>query len=165
MYNVISQYRHNGTKRDDIWEYIHKIVCVFPYTRMTYGFVRIYFVFIFLRRQGYRMITFDRQAGPFQNFGRSQVMVIGRRVSSSDPRDPRVGSWAAPKSPPPPNFCLCVSEPQDIFEKNKIAPPPRPFFLRFRTQGTFFLVNQNVSPSPLSSPLRPRPALRTLVQY
>ena len=34
------------------------------------------------------MITFDRQAEPFQNFGRSRVMVIGRSVSFSDPPPP-----------------------------------------------------------------------------
>ena len=30
------------------------------------------FLFIFIRRQGFWMIIFDRQAGPFQNFNRSQ---------------------------------------------------------------------------------------------
>ena len=35
--------------------------------------------FLFFRRQGFRMIIFDRQAGPFQNFNRSHVMVIGRK--------------------------------------------------------------------------------------
>ena len=44
---------------------------------MPYGFVRIFFLFIlfffFFRRQGFRMITFDRQAGPLQNFNRSHM--------------------------------------------------------------------------------------------
>ena len=49
---------------------------------MPYGFVRILFFscFLFFRRQDFRMITFDRQTGPFLNFCRSQVMVIGRSV-------------------------------------------------------------------------------------
>ena len=79
----------------------------------------IFFIFLFFRRQGFQMITFDRQAGPLQNFNRSHVMVIGRSVSFSDPR---VGAWGAPstpKSPPPPPknklFFACVSEPQEHF--------------------------------------------------
>ena len=53
-----------------------------PFIRMPYGLVRIYFIlfyflfFLFFRHQGFRMITFDRQAGPLQNFNRSHVMVI-----------------------------------------------------------------------------------------
>ena len=47
--------------------------------------------FFFFRRQGFRMITFDRQAGPLQNLNRSQVMVIGRSVSFSDPGRPPIG--------------------------------------------------------------------------
>ena len=58
-----------------------------------------FILFVFFRRQGFRMIIFDRQAGPFQNFNRSQVMVIGRSVSFSTPRDPRVGAWGAPNTP------------------------------------------------------------------
>ena len=56
---------------------------------MPYGFVRIvYFNFIFscflfFRRQGFRLITFDRQGGPLQNFCRSRVMVKGGSVSFS----------------------------------------------------------------------------------
>ena len=41
------------------------------------------------------MITFDRQAGPLQNFNRSYVMVIGRSVSFSDLARPR----GAPQNP------------------------------------------------------------------
>ena len=50
-----------------------------------YVFISIYnfSCFLFFRCQGFRMITFDCQAGPFQNFSRSQVMVIGRSVSFS----------------------------------------------------------------------------------
>ena len=90
---------------------------------MPYGFVRIFFFFFFLffffffsfffffffflffRRQGFRMITFDRQAGPLQNFNRSHIMVIGRSVSFSDPARPPgggVGRPKHPKIPPPP---------------------------------------------------------------
>ena len=68
-------------------------------------FFFFFFFFLFFRRQGFRMITFDRQAGPLQNFNRSHIMVIGRSVSFSDPARPRVGAWGAPntpKSPPPP---------------------------------------------------------------
>ena len=36
------------------------------------------------------MITFDRQAGPFQNFSRPRVMVIGRSVSFSPPTYPKL---------------------------------------------------------------------------
>ena len=74
---------------------------------MPYGFVRIFFFFFFLffRRQGFRMITFDRQAGPLQNFNRSHIMVIGRSVLFSDPARPPgggVGRPKHPKIPPPP---------------------------------------------------------------
>ena len=83
---------------------------------MPYGFVRIYF----FRRQGFRMITFDRQAGPLQNLNRSQVMVIGRSVSFSDPARPPGGGVGHTKHP-------------------KIRPPPRKkkLCMRFRTPGTF----------------------------
>ena len=71
-----------------------------------YGFVRIFFsFFFFFCRQGFRMITFDRQAGPLQNLNRSQVMVIGRSVSFSDPVRPPGGGVGRPKHPkvrPPP---------------------------------------------------------------
>ena len=83
---------------------------------MPYGFVRIFFIyffyffiFLFFRRQGFRMITFDRQAGPLQNFNRSHIMVIGRSVLFSDPARPPGGGVAGgvgrpkhPKIPPPP---------------------------------------------------------------
>ena len=51
------------------------------------------------------MITFDRQAGPLQNFNRSHIMVIGRSVLFSDPARPPgvgVGRPKHPKIPPPP---------------------------------------------------------------
>ena len=125
---------------------------------MPYGFVRIFLFFIlFFRRQGFRMIIFDRQAGPLQNFNRSHVMVIGRSVSCSDPRDPRVGAWGTPntpKSPPPPPEKKCVhvhvgllnklslSEPQEHFRKKylvgkinleicRLPPPPQTNFCLF----------------------------------
>ena len=109
------------------------------------------FYFLFFRRQGFRMITFDRQAGPLQNFNRSHVMVIGRSVSFSDPR---VGAWGAPNTPisppfeknilvgkknleifrlppPPPKKVFCVLRPQEHFLAKKkfqlkIPPPPPP---------------------------------------
>ena len=67
-------------------------------------FLFIYFYFFFFRRQGFRMITFDRQAGPLQNFNRSHVMVIGRSVLFSDPARPPGGGVGRPKHPkiPPP---------------------------------------------------------------
>ena len=87
---------------------------------MPYGFVRLFFLFFiyfffvfFFRRQGFRMITFDRQAGPLQNLNRSHVMVIGRSVSFSDPARPPGGGVGRPKHP-------------------KIPPPPRKI-----TPGTF----------------------------
>ena len=109
--------------------------------------------FFFFRRQGFRMITFDRQAGPLQNFNRSHVMVIGRSVLFSDPARPPgggVGRPKHPKIPPPPrkiNFCLhAFQNPRNIFEKKKLVgktPPPPNFFLFFfcvlRPQELFFL--------------------------
>ena len=64
-----------------------------------------FFFFLFFRRQGFRMITFDRQVGPLQNFNRSHIMVIGRSVLFSDPARPPgggVGRPKHPKIPPPP---------------------------------------------------------------
>ena len=70
---------------------------------------------LLFRRQGFRMITFDRQAGPFQNISRIRVMVIGRSVSFSDPSRPPgggVGCTKHPKiPPPPPNVCVRFSTP------------------------------------------------------
>ena len=122
---------------------------------MAYGFVRIfilfilfYFYFFFFRRQGFRMITFDRQAGPLQNFNRSHIMVIGRSVLFSDPaRCPK-----HPKIPPPKIFLFCMRfrTPGTFLEKKfsrekKLGtfPPPPPkknvlFFLRFNTPGRCF---------------------------
>ena len=75
---------------------------------MPYDFVRIfYFFFVFFLRQVFRLIIFYRQAGPFQNFNRSQVMVIGISVSFSDPVRPPGGGVGRPKHPkiPPPQKC------------------------------------------------------------
>ena len=108
-------------------KYLHHIV---RHSRLPAGnalwfcqnFFFFFLFFFFFRRQGFRMITFDRQAGPLQNFNRSHVMVIGRSVSFSDPARPPgggVGRPKHPKIPPPPrkiNFCCaCVSEPQEHF--------------------------------------------------
>ena len=69
------------------------------------------------------MITFDRQAGPLQNFNRSHVMVIGRSVSFSDPARPPGGGVGRPKHPKIP--------------QNPPPPPKKNFCMRFRTPGTF----------------------------
>ena len=53
------------------------------------------------------MITFDRQAGPLQNLNQSHVMAIGR------------------------------SEKKILVGKKTRPPPPKIFFLRFTTPGTF----------------------------
>ena len=121
-------------------------------------FFFFFFFFLFFRRQGFRMITFDRQAGPLQNFNRSHIMVIGRSVSFSDPARPPGGGVGRPKHPkiPPPrkiNFCLhAFQNPRNIFGKkifsrgkklrNFSPPPPQKkknifIFLRFKTPGTF----------------------------
>ena len=108
-----------------------------------------FFKKFFFRRQGFRMITFDRQAGPLQNLNRSQVMVIGRSVSFSNPARPPGGGVGRPKHPKirppkkkfvhafqnprnPPNF-FCVLRPQeDVFAKQNFSvtknfhPPPPP---------------------------------------
>ena len=110
---------------------------------MPYGFVRFIFYFLFFRRQGFRMITFDRQAGPFQNFSRSQVMVIGRSVSFSDPARPPGGECGAPNTPksPPPQIVCAFQNPRNIF-------------WRIKTPGTFVLrrkkisINKNFQPPP-----------------
>ena len=117
-------------------------------------FIFIYF-FLFFRRQGFRMIIFDRQVGPLQNFNRSHVMVIGRSVLFSDPA--RGAPQTAQNSAPP----------------KKIFASPQIFFsLRFKTTGRCFCekkkaVTINFQPPPphhrpTPTPPRPRPALRTL---
>ena len=114
--------------------------------RMPYGFVRIYFIlfYFFFRRQGFRITTFDRQAGPLQNFNRSHVMVIGRSVSFSTCATPGWGRGAPQTSQtnPPPIFLAFYD--------------PRKMFLRKKN-----LVTKNFHRHPRSTP-RPRPALRTL---
>ena len=99
---------------------------------MPYGIVKIFifFYFFLFRRQGFRMITFDRQAGPLQNFNRSHVMAIGRSVSFSDPARPPgggVGRPKHPKIPPLKFFCLhAFQNPRNIFSvKNSTSPPPQ----------------------------------------
>ena len=131
---------------------------------MPYGFVRILFLFfLFFRRQGFRMITFDRQAGPLHNFNRSHIMVIGRSVSFSDPARPPGGAWGAPntpKSPPPPKnkFCLhAFQKPRNIFEKKYlVGKRPQEHFLA----NFFFSVKNSILPPP-PPPACPRPVLRT----
>ena len=123
------------------------------------------FFFLFFRRQGFRMITFDRQAGPLQNFNRSHIMVIGRSVSFSDPARPPgggVGRPKHPKIPPPPKnkfLFACVSEPQEHFWKKNLvgkifffAPPPPNFFCVLGPQEHFlaehFFSVKNSTPPP-----------------
>ena len=69
------------------------------------------------------MITFDRQAGPLQNLNQSQVMVIGRSVSFSDPARPPGGGVGHPKHPkirpPPPMHAF--QNPRKIFEKKLVG--------------------------------------------
>ena len=140
---------------------------------MPYGlsefFFFFFFFFLFFRCQGFRMITFDRQAGPLQNFNRSHVMAIGRSVSFSDPARPPgggVGRPKHPKIPPPPKnkfLFACVSEPQEHFWKKKNyfyfvgVLRPQEHFLA----DIFFSVKNSTSPPP-PPPARPRPVLRTL---
>ena len=129
-------------------------------------FFFFFLFFFFFRRQGFRMITFDRQAGPLQNFNRSHVMVIGRSVLFSDPARPPGGGVGRPKHPkipppPPKNKFLfaCVSEPQEHFSRGKklrnFSPPPPPpnFFGVLRPQEHFlakkkFSVKNSTSPPP-----------------
>ena len=79
----------------------------------------------FFRRQGFRMITLERQGGSFRNIRRSWVMVKGRRLSFSDPAQPPNKAWCTPKHPqksPPPKIVVlfCVSGPQEHFSKKNI---------------------------------------------
>ena len=118
------------------------------------------FIFLFFRRQGFRMITFDRQAGPLQNFNRSHVMVIGRSVSFSDPVRPPGGGVGRPKHPkiPPPKKkkIACVSEPQEHFWKQILVgnPPPPHFFGVLRPRKMFLRkknsVTKNFHPNTLT---------------
>ena len=90
---------------------------------MPYGFVKLFLFFFILPPPRFP------DAGPFQNFNRSQVMVIGRIVSFSDPARPPgggVGRPKHPKTPPPPpkkkkRICVCVSEPQEHFWKKNLV--------------------------------------------
>ena len=85
--------------------------------------------FLFFRRQGFRMITFDRQVGPLQNFNRSHVMVIGRSVSFSDPARPTGGGVGRLKHPKIPG----------TFLKKKLY--GKKLLLRFKTPGRCFCEN------------------------
>ena len=82
----------------------------------------------FFRRQGFRMIIFDRQAGPLQNCNRSHVMVIGRSVSFSDPARPPgggVGRPEHPKIPPPSEKILVGKKTLKKFQLLKTSNPPQ----------------------------------------
>ena len=117
---------------------------------MPYGFVRIFFFFffffLFFRRQGFRMITFDRQAGPLQNFNRSHIMVIGRSVSFSDPARPPGGGVGRPKHPPPPENFFAPPPPQKknyIFYFLGVLRPQEHFLAK-----NIFSVKNSTSPPP-----------------
>ena len=98
------------------------------------------------------MITFDRQAGPLQNFNRSHIMVIGRSVSFSDPARPPgggVGRPKHPKIPPPPPRKINFQNPRNIFEKKKFSREkkllgPQEHFLAEH----FFSVKNSTPPPP-----------------
>ena len=118
-------------------------------------FFFFFFFFLFFRRQGFRMITFDRQAGPLQNFNRSHIMVIGRSVLFSDPARPPgggVGRPKHPKIPPPPrkiNFCLHAFQNPPPQKKKFIfyflgVLRPQEYFLA----EIFFSVKNSTSPPP-----------------
>ena len=102
--------------------------------------------FLFFRRQGFRMIIFDRQAGPLQNFNRSHVMVIGRSVSFSDPARPPDGGVGPPKHP---TILHAFQNPRNIFETKKIVgktpPPPPIFFCVLRPQEDVFAKKKSVT--------------------
>ena len=84
------------------------------------------------------MITFDRQAGPLQNFNRSHVMVIGRSVSFSDPARPPgggVGRPKHPKIPPPKKINLhAFQNPMNIFEKKNLVGKKEDVFAKKKIQ-------------------------------
>ena len=90
------------------------------------------------------MITFDRQAGPLQNFNRSHVMVIGRSVSFSDPARPPGGGVGRPKHPkiPPSEKKLVGKKTYTFFAS---PPPPK----------KNISVTKNFHPPP--PPTHPRP--------
>ena len=111
-----------------------RILLFFSFFFFSFFFFSFLFVFFF-RRQGFRMITFDRQGGPLQNLNRSQVMVIGRSVSFSDPARPPGGGEGRPKHPkirpPQTKIVHAIQNPRNIFEKKnlvgtKFSPPPPP---------------------------------------
>ena len=143
-----------------VWYYMFYVVTIIRHSRLPAGnalwfcqnfLFFFFFFFLFFRRQGFRMITFDRQAGPLQNFNRSHIMVIGRSVLFSDPARPPGGGVGRPKHPkiphpPPKNKFLfaCVSEPQEHFWIFY-------FFLRFKTPWTFlseFFFQLKIPPPP-----------------
>ena len=154
--------------------------CVIRHSRLPAGnalwvcqnfFFFFFFFFLFFRRQGFRMITFDRQAGPLQNFNRSHIMVIGRSVLFSDPARPPGGGVGRPKHPkiPPPRTFL--KKKILVGKKNsEIFRPPPPskkknifYFLGvLRPQEhflaeIFFSVKNSTSPPPPTCTLPPSP--------
>ena len=85
--------------------------------------------FLFFRRQGFRMMTFDR-AGPFQNFNRSQVMHGHRKkcIVFRPARPPGEGAPNTPKSPPPPNVCVRFRTPGTFLKKNIVGKQKNHFY-------------------------------------
>ena len=133
-------------------------------------FLSFIIYFLFFRRQGFRMITFDRQAGPLQNFNRSHVMVIGRSVSFSDPVQPPGGGVGRPKHPKiPPQIFVCMRfRTPGTFLKNKLVGiffgvlrPPRTFL-----SGIFFQLKIPPPPptcTPPPSPQNTHPNPRAII--
>ena len=126
-------------------------------------FCQNFLFFFFFCRQGFRMITFDRQAGPLQNLNRSQV--IGRSVLLSDPAQPAGGGVGRPKHPKirPPlekkNVCMRFRTPGTFLKKKcsrekkrrHFSPPPPPPKKNFH----------HPPPSPQNTPLNPGAIIST----
>ena len=112
----------------------------------NFFFFYLFFLFLFFRRQGFRMVTFDRQAGPLQNFNRSHIMVIGRSVLFSDPARPPGGGVGRPKHPkiPPPrkiNVCMRFRTPGTFLKKKNLVGKKNFFFFCVLRPQEHFLAN------------------------
>ena len=90
------------------------VVCLVRHSPpgMPSGFVRI--INFFFRCQGFRMITFDRQAGPLQNFNRSH----GHRKKCIVFR-PRATPGCGRGAPQTPQNAF--QNPRNIFEKQNLV--------------------------------------------
>ena len=83
--------------------------------------------FLFFRRQGFRMITFDRQGSRIWAGQRKKCIVFRPRATPG---------WGRGV----PQKIVCVSEPQEHFWRKKLffAPPPQFFFCVLEPQEHFF---------------------------